>query len=389
MGEAIKRAHAEPGQSRELEALRARVAQLERETEFRQRAEEELRRSEQSHRAFIEQSTEGIWRFEFDQPMRLNLPEDRQIDHVYRTAYLAECNDAMAQMYGYSRAHEMIGARLGDMLVRSDPHNTQFLRDFVRSGFRLVDAESHEVDRAGRPKFFLNNLVGIVEDGMLVRAWGTQRDITARKRAEDALRESTELQRMMLSELDHRVRNNLAALGALIDISKRDRKDVGEFAESIKGRVQAMSAVHSLLSRAHWQAVSFWSLIETLTPHDLQRSVEFTGPDVLITPRQVTAMGMILQELMANSMKHGALKHSGGRVSLDWSVEDSEGADVRRLELTWRESDGPPIDGSPKAGQGTGLINGFVRTELRGQAELSYPREGALHKFVLNLDRSS
>ncbi|MCI0365300.1 MAG: PAS domain-containing protein [Phycisphaerales bacterium] len=373
----------------DAEALKARVAQLEREREFWRRSEEEIRRSEQSHRSFIEQSTEGIWRVELEEPMPLNWREERQVDHVYRTSYLAECNDAMAQMYGYSKAEELIGARLGDLLVRSDPQNLIFMRDFVRSGFRLVDAETHEMDRAGRPKYFLNNMVGIVEEGKLLRAWGTQRDITERKRAQDALLESTELQRMMLSELDHRVRNNLAALAALIDISKRDKKDVTEFAESIKGRVQAMSAVHSLLSRAHWQAVSFRSLIESLTPFDLRGSVILDGSDVLITPRQVTALGMIVQELMANSLKYGGLKSRGGQVALQWTVQDEPSKRSRRLDLTWQESGGPTIDGIPKSGQGTGLIEGFVRTELRGEVKMTYPPTGAAHRFILNLDRRS
>src|SRR5207247_5457193 len=86
-------------------------------------------------------------------------------------------------------AQELSGTRLGDLLVRSDPNNVEMLRAFLRSGYRLADVESHERDRVGQPKVFLNNLVGIVEDGLLKRAWGTQRDITDLKRLEDQLRQ--------------------------------------------------------------------------------------------------------------------------------------------------------------------------------------------------------
>jgi PAS domain S-box-containing protein len=158
----------------------------------RARAMRGLRESEERYRAFITNSSEAIWRFELERPIPVNLAEDEQIEMLFKNAYLAECNDAMAQMYGYETADQIVGARIGDLLVRSDPRNIDQLRAFRRSGFNLMDLESHEVDRDGNTKYFLNNLTGILENGAVVRAWGTQRDITERKRAEQALRESEE-----------------------------------------------------------------------------------------------------------------------------------------------------------------------------------------------------
>jgi PAS domain S-box-containing protein len=156
----------------------------------RKRVEEALRAGEDRYRAFVENSSEGIWRFELREPISINLPVDVQIEHYYRHGYLAECNDAMAAMYGFESAAEIVGAKLEDLLVRDDPNNAEFLRTFVNSGYRLTEAESHEVDREGHSKYFLNNLVGIIEDGKLLRGWGTQRDITERKHAEELLRRS-------------------------------------------------------------------------------------------------------------------------------------------------------------------------------------------------------
>jgi PAS domain S-box-containing protein len=155
-------------------------------------AEEALRAGEERYRAFIANSSEGIWRFELDEPVETSLAPDEQIELYYRRGYLAECNDAMARMYGYERADEIVGARLGDLLVRSDPANVEYLRAFVASGYRLTDVESVERDREGRPKYFSNNLVGVVEAGRLLRAWGTQRDVTGSRLAESAMRVSEE-----------------------------------------------------------------------------------------------------------------------------------------------------------------------------------------------------
>jgi PAS domain S-box-containing protein len=153
-------------------------------------AQEAIRASEERYRAFISQSSEGIWRFELDEPIPTSLPEAEQIDLIYKHAYLAECNEAMARMYGYSAASDLIGARLGDMLVRTEPRNVEYLRDFIRSSYRLKDAESAEVDRHGNQKYFLNSLTGIIEDGRILRAWGVQIDVTDRKHAEAASRAS-------------------------------------------------------------------------------------------------------------------------------------------------------------------------------------------------------
>src|SRR5215204_4298681 len=98
----------------------------------RKRAEEEITRSEERYRSFVEQSTEGLWRFELEEPVSTDMPEAEQVDHFYRHAYLAECNDVMARMYGFTRAEEIVGARLEDFLPRSTPENLEYLRTFVR-----------------------------------------------------------------------------------------------------------------------------------------------------------------------------------------------------------------------------------------------------------------
>ena len=167
------------------------AAQEELREDIRQRdvAEQALRASEERYRAFVEQSTEAIWRFEVEPPIPTDLPVAEQVEAYLRNATLAECNDVMAQMYGYVRSKEFVGTPLSELLPLDDPRNLDHVRAFIENRYRVTDEETHEVDRNGHPKSFLNNLTGIVEDHLLRRVWGTQRDITERKHAEDARRE--------------------------------------------------------------------------------------------------------------------------------------------------------------------------------------------------------
>jgi diguanylate cyclase (GGDEF)-like protein/PAS domain S-box-containing protein len=146
-----------------------------------------LQKSEERYRVFLAQSSEGIWRCELERPIAIKWSEDEQIEHFYQYCYLAECNEVLAQMFGYSCVPEMLGARISDFLPQSIPHNVEFLRAFIRSGYRLIDAQLCEFDRQGNLRYYLNNLIGIVENDFLVRVWGVQHDITERKQAEEAL----------------------------------------------------------------------------------------------------------------------------------------------------------------------------------------------------------
>jgi len=143
-------------------------------------------------RAFVRQSSDGIWCFESNGPIRVDSPEATVVDEIFRNGRLVECNASTARMYGVETPELLVGAPLDELLPRSDPRNVAFLRAFVRNDFRLENSETVEIDRDGQERIFLNSLVGDVVDGCLVRAWGTQRDVTEQRRVEGALRESEE-----------------------------------------------------------------------------------------------------------------------------------------------------------------------------------------------------
>ena len=167
----------------------------------RQQAEEALRSSEEKYRLFVSQSSEGIFREELDAPLSINLPEDELVHHILFDSYLGECNDALARMYGLESGKELVGKRMTEMVVPDDPHNLELTREYIRSGFRVLERESHEIDIHGNPKIFLNSMIGTVENGMLERTWGIQRDITEKVRLEEARGNAEETLRQNVAQL--------------------------------------------------------------------------------------------------------------------------------------------------------------------------------------------
>ena len=159
----------------------------------RKRFERVLKKSEERYKAFVAHSSEGIYCWELAKPIPTALAPAEQNELFFAHAQMAECNDAMARMYGFSEAGELIGARPADLLVPGDVTNEHMLREFVRRGYQLSGVETVERDHQGNTKIFLNNMFGIVEKGHVWRIWGTQQDITHRKQAESALRETTDL----------------------------------------------------------------------------------------------------------------------------------------------------------------------------------------------------
>jgi two-component system, cell cycle sensor histidine kinase and response regulator CckA len=166
----------------------------------RKRAAEALIESDERYRAFIEQSSEGIWRYTTDVPISISLSEDEQIKMFFDHFYLAECNDAMAFMYGYSKASDIVGMKLKDMLVADDERNKEVFKNFIHSGYRVTQVETRELDRLGYVKTFSNSFVAILEGTFVRGCWGTQVDITEKRQSEEMLKYSEEKYRTLFEE---------------------------------------------------------------------------------------------------------------------------------------------------------------------------------------------
>jgi len=291
-----------------------------------------------------------------------------------------------AQELGYS-AGELVGKHVDMVFHSSDRAQVQeFLKACIAEPSRTRFWELRKVKKNGTAIWVREAARPIRDADGRTMILIVCEDISDRKQVEQEILHKAELERLLFRELDHRVRNNLSSLLALIDLTRRGSTTMTEFAATIRSRVDVMAAVHSLLSRSHWTPLSMRSMLEAIIPSRLRARLSMIGEDTLIPPRQVTALGMVIHELLTNSVKYGAMSVESGGVELSWSREPCKDSAVR-LTMTWTETGGPAVLDEPSAGAGTELIEGLVQTELRGSVDFNYPITGAWHRIEILVDR--
>ena len=195
---------------------------------------------------------------------------------------------------------------------------------------------------------------------------------------------STERQKLMIDELNHRVKNTLATVQSIAMQTARSHSDPRTFAEGFQARLLALSHTHDLLTRSHWEGADLGDILQHETDAHGASRVSANGPRVALPPAAALSLGMIFHELATNAAKYGALSAPDGRVLVDWSVADQ----LRpRHDLVWRETGGPPVVAPDRRGFGSRLIERNVRHDLAGEIELEFAGDGLIATFSIPLDR--
>ena len=185
------------------------------------------------------------------------------------------------------------------------------------------------------------------------------------------------LQKLILEELHHRIKNTLATVSAIAAQSLRTATSIEHGQHAIEGRLVALGRAHDLLLQARWSNADFANTIRGATaPYDNEGVGRFSiaGPDIKITSGAVIALAMTLNELCTNTTKFGALSVPAGSVDIAWTIDEA----LQRLQLTWSERNGPPVRAPSRQSFGTRLI-GSLGQQLKGQVRLAYDPTGFVY----------
>ncbi|MFD1704751.1 HWE histidine kinase domain-containing protein [Methylopila henanensis] len=282
-------------------------------------------------------------------------------------------NDAMKRLLGRS-AEELASATVEQVTHPDDRAEStrrmaeasatgqsfEFEKRYLRPDGSLVWAVTNVtrlVDERGRPSSFL----------------AVAADISERREAE-------RVRALLLAELNHRVRNNLATVQAIARQTRRTVRDPAAFEQVFDARLMALSSAHDLLTREAWSSASLDEIVRlVLAPYASERPdrIAISGAGVRLSPNAAVTMAMTLHELAANAARFGALSVSEGRVDAAWSIDREN----EIVAVEWRETGGPAVSPPTRRGYGSRLIERGVAQELGGEARLDFAAEGVIFTF--------
>ena len=201
-------------------------------------------------------------------------------------------------------------------------------------------------------------------------------DITEQRHWEDH-------QKLLISELSHRVKNTLATVQSIAAQTIRHSKSLESFYQDFSGRLQALGGAHALLTEHRWQSLGIREVVlEPLRAYTTDAGrLRFEGPDIDLRPGAALALSLVVHELATNAAKHGALSNKAGVIAITWDLTGGEGP--RSLRLVWRESGGPKVAGASARGFGLSLIERIVSYELDGEARYDFAPEGFACELLL------
>ncbi|HYC02216.1 MAG TPA: PAS domain-containing protein [Azospirillaceae bacterium] len=210
------------------------------------------------------------------------------------------------------------------------------------------------------------------EDGTPLRMVGTNADVTERALAE-------EHRRLLVDELNHRVKNTLAIVQGLAQQTFRDPATRCE-RDAFEGRLAALATAHNVLTRENWHSADLGEIVrDALTAHGAApHRLLLRGPPVRLEPKTAVTLAMALHELGTNATKYGALSVPGGRVSVAWSVAPDQERGRTRLSLLWTETGGPIVAPPARRGFGSRMIERALAAELDGAVRLDFRPEGVV-----------
>jgi PAS domain S-box-containing protein len=291
------------------------------------------------------------------------------IVEVDREGRFLSVNEARCRLTGHTR-EELIGQRFAEPRI-----NGEVNRDFalfeqqVAGTLNSYTLENRFTRKDGTSGWVRVSSTAVRSpQGEFLYAVRVVEDITERKQAD-------ERQKLLIDELNHRVKNTLATVQSLAWQSARKGVPPEVAQQRFQERLLSLSRTHNLLNETRWEGASLRCILNTeLEPHGLgEARFRLSGPDIDLPPKTAVVLGMVIHELTTNAMKYGALSTPEGQVEVEWHCHNPEA-----LHLRWKERGGPPVKAPEGRGFGSRLIEQAITRELGGHVEITF-EIGGLH----------
>jgi PAS domain S-box-containing protein len=283
-------------------------------------------------------------------------------------------NDAFLSLTGYAR-EEVLGKSFQSLLAVGVDAETM---PIVEAAFRGECESEPEIHYARKDdsEFWASMFVSPVcdESGTVVQQFVSLVDLTN-------LRQDNARCKMLIDELNHRVKNTLSTVQSIVTQALREPANPAAIGEAIESRIFALSRSHDLLTSAQWEGAGLHDLV-TLALHPFEvvagHAERFTisGKNVHLSSKSTLSLAIAFHELATNAVKYGAFSNDAGRVDIDWTVTSSAGRN--RLLLRWQESGGPKVNPPAHRGFGSWVIERGLAHELGGEVTLDYPIQGVV-----------
>lgn len=278
-------------------------------------------------------------------------------------------------LYGYAE-HEILGRAVTLLVPDNRPEEEDLIMAQIMAG-KLIDTFETQRRHKNGSLIDVSLCVSPIHDrqGRIVGASKIARDIGSKKQAE-------RLQRLLMGELNHRVKNVLATVQAIANQSFG--RDEPERFKPFSDRLRALAQAHDLLIQRSWEGASLASVVDGVASAFGHERFEIEGPDLHLPPRAVVTLSLALHELATNAAKYGALSVPGGNISIHWACW----SETATFQLTWQERGGPTVTPPTETGFGSMLITDALAAELNGEVELHHQPDGTVCQVRAPLDAS-
>lgn len=214
------------------------------------------------------------------------------------------------------------------------------------------------------------------QGGVVVQHFASLMDLTAHKEEQADLK-------LLIDELNHRVKNTLSTVQAIVSQALRNSSDLAVIAEAVESRLSSLSRSHDLLTRESWHSAGLGDIVTAaLDPFEVAdvRVERFVvaGENIRFSPKAALALSIAIHELATNAVKYGALSNKTGFVRMTWNIAPAETDSERRVVIRWQEVGGPPVTAPVRKGFGSGVLERGLAYELAGTVRLDYPRDGVV-----------